>query len=282
MKSLTLLLLLLSARSASASCNRADLKAVLDAFFLSATTRAKSPSTAPPALASGARITQNNIALRSLAASAWSNTTSLRPAFRIDALDAEACAGAAFVLASQGAAAAPALMSVRVATSAAEPRRVRELEILNVLRGSHAFFAPQDFPAAAPAMWAAPQAAPAVSSRAELVRLANEYPSGIQAGDGSRIAAGASCPRVENGVHTTARCNVGLAMFKQPVTNRRWVADTLTGVVLGEFYFDKVAAKGLNYGLWLNEYFKIDGGKMVGIQACMKELPGKFVDLWAP
>ena len=280
MKSLTLLLLLLSARSASASCNRADLKAVLDAFFLSATTRAKSPSTAPPALASGARITQNNIALRSLAATAWSNTTALRSAFRIDALDAEACAGASFVLADQ--AGAPALMSVRVATSAAAPRAVRELEILNVLRGSHAFFSPQSFPASAPAMWAAPQAAPAVASRAELVRLADAYPSGIQAGDGSRIAAGASCPRVENGVQTAARCNVGLAMFKQPVTNRRWVADTLTGVVLGEFYFDKVAAKGLNYGLWLNEYFKIDGGKMVGIQACMKELPGKFVDLWAP
>jgi hypothetical protein len=123
--------------------------------------------------------------------------------------------------------------------------------------------------------------APVVGSRAELVRLANAYPSGIQAGDGSPIAAGASCPRVENGVRTTTWCNVGLAKFKQPVTNRRWVADTLTGVVLGEFYFDKVAGKGLNYGLWLNEYFKIDGGKMVGIQACMKELAGKFVDLWA-
>jgi hypothetical protein len=231
------------------------------------------------------RITQNNIRLPALASTALANLTTLRSAFRIDALDTTACVAATFVLANQrpatGGAAQPALMSMRVATSQAAPRVVGELEVLNVLRGSHAFFAPQSFPAAAPAMWSAPQAAPAVGSRAELIRLANEYPSGIQAGNGARIAAGATCPRVENGVKTTARCNIGLAKFKQPVTNRRWVADTLTGVVLGEFYFDKVAAKGLNYGLWLNEYFKIDGGKMVAIEACMKELPGKFVDLWA-
>jgi len=172
-------------------------------------------------------------------------------------------------------------MSVRIKTEDATTPAIKELEILNVLKGSHAFFRPESFPDDAPAMWSSPT--PGNLSRTELIRIANTYPSGIQAGDGSAIPGGTSCPRVENGVTTTTTCFKGLANFKQPVTNRRWVADTQTGVVLGGFYFDKPARFGYNYGLWLNEYFKIDGGKLSGIQACMKELGGvPFVDVWGP
>ena len=134
-------------------------------------------------------------------------------------------------------------------------------------------------PTRLPPLWSTPQNGNV--ARAQLISIANTYPSGIQAGDGSKIPGGATCPRIENGIQTSAKCYQGLAVFKQIVRDRRWVADTVTGVVLGEFYFDKVASKGANYGLWLNEYFKIDGGKLMGIQACMKQLPGKFVDFWA-
>jgi len=50
---------------------------------------------------------------------------------------------------------------------------------------------------------------------------------------------------------------------------------------LGEFYFDKVRQFNYTYGLWLNEYFKIEEGRLSGIQAVMKELGGvPFVDVW--
>jgi hypothetical protein len=181
------------------------------------------------------------------------------------------------MLVKQGDPEVPALMSIRIKTE--ESGAMKEVEILNVLKGSHMFFKPESFPKEAPAMWSSPTAGNL--TRSELQRIANLYPSGIQAGDGSAIPQGATCPRIENGVQTTTTCSKGLIAFKQPVRERRWVVDSLTGVVLGEFYFDKPAAKGLKYGLWLNEYFKIDNGKMVGIQAAMKELWGvPFTDVW--
>jgi hypothetical protein len=259
----------------AASCDRAHLKENIDSFFTSSIQKAKGIS-----MFHSAKISQNNQVLSSIEATAWSNITGFYKPFRIDSIDVEACTVASFVIVNENGRSGskePGLMSVRIKTED-NSKTVKELEILNVLKGSHAFFVPGSFPSTAPEMWSRSQAGS--FSREELIRRANTYPSGIQAGDGSNIPAGQTCPRIENGVQTTTNCNKGLNRFKQPVTNRRWVADTLTGVVLGEFYFDKVAAKGANYGLWLNEYFKIDNGKLMGIQACMKELPGKFVDVW--
>ena len=259
----------------AAICDRTHLKENMDTFFTSSIQKTKAVSNFH-----SAKISQNNQILSSIEATAWSNITGFYKPFRIDSIDVEACTIASFVIVNERGSSGskdPGLMSVRMKTED-NSQTVKELEILNVLKGSHAFFVPGSFPSTAPEMWSRPQAGRV--SREELIRRANTYPSGIQAGDGSSIPAGQTCPRIENGVQTTANCNKGLNRFKQPVTNRRWVADTLTGVVLGEFYFDKVAAKGLNYGLWLNEYFKIDDGKLIGIQACMKELPGRFVDVW--
>jgi hypothetical protein len=262
--------------STQALCTRDSLKANMDSFFTSSI-KQKSSLT----FSTSAKIGQNNQVLPSLQSSAWSNITGFYKPFRIDAIDTNACTMASFVLVTEKTPAGtvdPGLMSVRMKTEDGTST-IKELEILNVLKGSHMFFVPSSFPTSAPAMWSTPQVGN--FSRDELIRRANTYPSGIQAGDGSMIPAGPSCPRIENGVQTTTTCNKGLQMFKQPVTNRRWVADTLTGVVLGEFYFDKIAGRGANYGLWLNEYFKLDEGKLSGIQACMKELPGKFVDVFS-
>jgi hypothetical protein len=260
---------------ATAGCDRAQLKESMDTFFKSSIQKAKDMS-----IFHSAKVSQNNQVLPSIETSAWSNITGFYKPFRIDSIDTEACTMASFVMVNENSSSGspePGLVSVRMKTES-NSKIVKELEILNVLKGSHALFAPGTFPNTAAEMWS--KEVTGKFSREELIRRANTYPSGIQAGDGSDIPAGPTCPRIENGVQTTTNCNIGLAKFKQPVTNRRWVADTLTGVVLGEFYFDKVAAQGLNHGLWLNEYFKVDDGKLVGIQACMKELPGKFVDVW--
>lgn len=259
----------------SAACTRDTLQKSLETFTAKLNGAAYTISSAP-----NVKMTQNNIAFASLASSAWANTTSPYSNFKITAIDTEICTFAQFMLVKQRAengVEVPALMSVRIKTT--EAGDWSEVEILNVLKGSHAFFLPQSFPKEAPALWSTPTTGNL--TRAEIQRIANLYPSGIQAGDGSAIPQGETCPRIENGVQTTTTCAKGLFMFKQIVRDRRWVVDTSTGVVLGAFYFDKPASKGLTYGLWLNEYFKIDNGKMSGIQAAMKELGGvPFKDIW--
>lgn len=260
----------------SAACTRDALQKSLDNFTakLNGATSNLSP---PP----NVKISQNNILLTSLASSAWANTTSPYSDFKITAIDTEICTIAQFMIAKQkpadGGAEVPAMMSVRIKTT--EAGEWSEVEILNVLKGSHAFFKPDAYSAPAPPLWSTPT--PGNLSRTEIQRIANLYPSGIQAGDGSAIPQGPTCPRIENGVQTTTTCTKGLLMFKQIVRERRWVVDTVSGVVMGAFYFDKPASMGKNFGLWLNEYFKIEGGKMVGIQAAMKELGGvPFKDVW--
>jgi hypothetical protein len=271
--------LLSSIALASAACTRESLKGTAEAFVKAGIARKATDEAF--SFAPTARISQNNILLTSVAQTAYSNVTGFYKPFRVQAIDTEICTVATLLLANQKSMAGdvPSIMSIRIKTGPSGTS-IEELEILNVLKGSHMFFAPQTFPAEAPAMWSTPTAGGL--SRDALIKIANLYPSGIQAGDGSAIPGAPTCPRIENGVQTTATCYKGLAVFKQPVTNRRWIADTTTGVVLGGFYFDKPASKGTNYGLWLNEYFKIDNGKMAGIQAAMKELTGvPFKDVWA-
>jgi hypothetical protein len=275
MSFIKVLALSLYVASASAACTREALTATRDNFLKSSIEKA---GAAALTLAPNVRISQNNVVVKSVSDTAYANITGYYKPWRVQSIDSGDCQIATFFLANQGA--DPALVSIRIKTDG-EGKAIQELEVLNVLKGSHMFFAPQMFPNEAPAMWSSNT--DGGLSREKLIEIANTYPSGIQAGDGKDIPGAPTCPRIENGVQTTTNCNKGLAIFKQPVRDRRWVADTVTGVVLGGFYFDKPANIGAKFGLWLNEYFKIDNGKLAGIQAAMKELQGvPFVDVWGP
>jgi hypothetical protein len=273
----TLSILLSAAAAASAACSRQGLKSSMDDFLNSAIEKKSSLAVTSN---SPARISQNNVLLKSVTETAWSNITGFYNSFRVNSIDTEACQMASLVLLNEkgpDGKDAPAIVSIRIKT--AEDGKTRtQLEILNVLAGSHNFFAPQRFPNTAGEKWSTKTAGGL--SRAELIKIANEYPSGIQAGNGVKVPTAASCPRMENGVKTAEICNANLERFKQPVTNRRWVADTETGVVLGSFYFDKRERMKYEFGLFLNEYFKVDNGKLAGIEAAMKNLNGSFVDAW--
>jgi hypothetical protein len=264
---------------AAAACTREGLKAAVDSF-LSADKALKASESI--------KIAQNNIQLKGISETVRTSITGFYKPWRINAIDTEACTIASFVLLNlkEGGESAPALVSIRIKTEG-DSATVKELEVLNVQKGSHSFFSPQSFPDKEDALWTKPQKGNL--SRQQLIDAANKYPSAIQAGDGSGIKGGETCPRFENGVQTAGegrpnQCYQGLANFKQGVTNRRWTADTVTGVVLGEFYFDKRGNSKTpapeETGLWLNEYFKIDDGKLYAIQAAMKLYPGKFNDVW--
>lgn len=133
---------------AATHCTRVSLQATLDRFLSSL---ANPDKTATLPLAADVKIAQNNIRLDSVTETAWHNSTGFYKHFRITVLDTDICAVAAFVLVNQtaaqscgDAASVPAILSVRIKVNAAvKDGEVEELEILNVLKGSHAFFAPE-------------------------------------------------------------------------------------------------------------------------------------------
>jgi hypothetical protein len=283
--------LLLHAAGATAACTRDSLKSATDRFFSVATANSARSPTPPPALAPGAKITQNNQLLASLGQSAYGNITALASAFRVQSVDEQACTVATFAIVHErasGGGTAPAIVSLRLRTDAASGG-VAEVELLNALAGSHALFRPLEFPAAAPALWSAPLPGPA--PRDELLRVVDSYPTGMAAGDSSKVLARADCPRFENGYKTTDHCGQNMDLFKWPVTDRRYVVDTTTGVAMASMFFHYKLGKGKmmeqgirpangTTGLWLHEYFKIEGGQIVNVQAAMQTLAAEYKDVW--
>jgi hypothetical protein len=234
------------------------------------------------------KITQNNQLLPNLAASAYANITGFAKGYRLDAIDTDLCQIATFALPSEGA--ATAVMSTRLKVAGADGA-ITEIEILNALKGSHALFNTANFPDKTPGVWLAPQGSAPIT-RAELVNIVDTYPQGLQVGKDEGVLAGADCPRLENGVQTTKHCNVGMNNFRWPVTDRRWVADTKTGVTMGAFFFHYRNGTGLmnqrgirsnssKTGLWLHEYFKVQDRKIVDVSAAMQTLDAEYKDVWA-
>jgi hypothetical protein len=284
--------LLLHAAGAAAACTRDALKSATERFFsLAIANTGHLPAPAPPLLAPGAKITQNNQLLASLAQSSYGNITGLASGFRVQAVDEQACAVATMAVANERTAAggsAPAIVSLRLRLDGAGGS-VTEVELLNALNGSHALFRPLELPAAAPPLWSAPLARPA--PRAELLRVVDSYPTGMAAGDSSVVLARADCPRFENGYKTTDHCGQNMDLFKWPVTDRRYVLDATTGVAMASFFFHYKLGKGKmmeqgirpangTTGLWLHEYFKIENGQIVNVQAAMQTLAAEYKDVW--
>jgi hypothetical protein len=275
------------------ACSRSDMQNTLDGFFQSAFDRSSSAKQGALSLSPDVRITQNNILLKSLEDSAWGNITSFYNKWKITVIDTEVCEAACYCILNQKSTTqkqVPAIMGIRIKQDA-NSGRIREVEMVNLLDGGpgilRGMFRPDNnetYSDATETFWQSSQNGNV--SRAELIKVANSYPDGIQAGDGKNIPIGNACPRWENGVQTAGGskifknttqpryCRDGLDEFKQPVEYRRWLADTETGVVLGLFYFSHrksplVDAFDKEWGNWLNEFFKIQNGKMVGVHAIM-------------
>jgi hypothetical protein len=277
--------LLLSAALCSAGCTRESLRAASDAFFKSAFAKSATPAFE---ISSNVKITQNNQLLSNLAASAYANITGFAKGYRLDAIDTDLCQIATFALPNEGT--GVAVMSIRIKVSGRDGA-VTEVEILNALKDSHALFNITNFPEKTPAVWLAPQGATQIS-RAELVKIVDTYPQGLQTGKDEGVLAGVDCPRLENGVQTTGHCNIGMNNFIWPVTDRRWVADTKTGVTMGSFFFHYRNGTGIlnqrgirsnssKTGLWLHEYFKVQDGKLISVSAAMQTLDAEYKDIWA-
>jgi hypothetical protein len=105
----------------SAACVRSDLQNTLDGFFQSAFHRASGAKGGRPSLSADAKITQNNILLKSLEDSAWGNTTSFYNRWGISVVDTEICEVACYCILNQKSPAqkqVPAILGIRIKTDA--------------------------------------------------------------------------------------------------------------------------------------------------------------------
>jgi hypothetical protein len=188
-----------------------------------------------------------------------------------------------------------AIASLRIRLS---QEKVTEIEILKATKGSHALFAPEAYSNSAPAIWHESNRLPLngtsqASQRTNIVSIADSYAQALQEGNNTMALASFTCPRLENGSQTTEHCGANMDLFRWPVTDRRWVADIKTGVVMGSFFFHykngkgKMSQMGLKdrgpdskVGLWLHEYFKIEAGRIVAVSAAMKTLGADYKDVW--
>jgi len=136
--------------------------------------------------------------------------------------------------------------------------------------------------------------------RSEMIEAADQYFSGLQAHDGSKVPHVAGCERVENGFKVTHRrrdavaqaaatvpaagaptaaqeelsgdCTAGFEMFAHSISeasHRRFpVVDEEAGVVMGATLFHRPPEATLKRNL-LTEYFFIKSGKISAIYAAM-------------
>jgi hypothetical protein len=172
------------------------------------------------------------------------NRARYTPTFKVQAIDNLACQGARYTVVTQHNSSGlfPALISIRLAL-ADRDGPITELEILNVIQGDHILFSPKRFERRTPALYNSSQSFPpgakitpntTVQNRAGLIKTANTYLEGVEKGDNKLVRAGPNCPRISNGYQTSGHCDQGMQQFKWPVENRRWIADTETGVAFGK------------------------------------------------
>jgi hypothetical protein len=288
---------LATASLVAGECTREALIGARDAFF-------KGPSGGAK-LAPSAKVAFNQ-KITPLAQTPYSKLTGFTQ-LNVQAVDSFSCEIATFRVSSSQ------LISIRLKID--EAGTISEVDILQAVSGDQ-FFRPSGFPSTTPAIFTAkqkPGVPPTVPksfnvksqghpgvpkadlkpatckvgtgearelTRTELIFVANSYADGLNGAPwDSCIFAGSSCPRNENGVVTTNNCGVGAGVFGFTTKGRRWVADTETGVVLGQFYFDYskygAAAMAAPFNLFLHEYIKVDAAKLAYIFAPMKNLATK-------
>lgn len=168
-------------------------------------------------------------------------------------------------------AATPALVSFRLMLEDSDGP-VKEVEVMNVVKGQHILFYPDKFENSTPDLFTSGQVSDEVhkkQSRQEIISVANTYLEGVQSGNNSLVKAGPTCPRISNGLQTSGHCDQGMQQFKWPVDSRRWIADTETGVAFGVFIFRGALKVDNKTGDYINEYLKIRDGRIQEIRAVM-------------
>ena len=264
--------------AATASCDRACLKGVLTAYLDAMV--AHKVASAPTA--ANVRFTEDTQDLK-LGEGLWKTVTGLGT-YRQDFIDVQRGVAGSHVVVKEGD--TQGLLAVRLKVV---NRRITEVETLvthDAKQGS--LFDLANLKAATPVM-NRPLTGAERTSRDEIVHVATYYPAGLKAGSFSQIDSpfAPEAYRIENGVYTAGpactRSETCKSVRDQPLgAGRKGFQERLMAVDedLGVAWLRMSWARSNGMRLVVNEAFKVSGGKLIAVEAFMKELPVATTSGW--
>lgn len=263
---------------ASAACSRIELAAADAAFGSAITTHHEFP-TAPDV-----KVSENMKMLAGLNdTSIHKYTGRIKPNFRMQAIDEQACSIMSMLLINEGPETPSptpenpggvTILSYRL-TLAGEGKPVSEIEILATNKDEKpGFFEPFSYPDEIPELWHSP--APMNHTRQQVLDVAESYVQGIEEACPECVKSTPECRRIENGYTIPPACNEQFEFMGFPVYARRWVVDPMAGLVVGLYFFGPSGSPGL----FTHEWFAVRDGLIQEISANFLVSEEGMVDVW--
>jgi len=272
---LIVLALSVSPAFAQSSCDRECLKGFLTQYLKAMV--AHDPKALP--LAPNTRFTENTKTLP-LGEGLWKEATGLRN-YRQDFLDVRDGQAASHVIVE--ASGNPVMLAFRLKIA---NKKISEIETMVTRnRTDGAIFMPENLKEPQAAMNVVPTAAQKMS-RAELIRVAEFYPTGLKVGgsfDAVKAPFAPDAYRIENGRGMAGgQTNIGSAriMAHPDVSYRIAVVDEEMGIVLMYLDFGDTNSYGPGNALTTFEAFKVYGGQLHAVEAFIKIMPANTPSGW--
>jgi hypothetical protein len=273
---LIVLALFASPAFAQSSCDRECLKGFITQYLKAMV--AHDPKAL--SLAPNTRFTENTRTMP-LGEGLWKEATGLRN-YRQDFLDVRDGQAASHVIVE--ASGNPIMLAVRLKIA---DKKISEIETMVTRnRTDGAIFMPENLKEPQAAMNVVPTAAQKMS-RAELIRIAEFYPTGLKVGgsfDAVKAPFAPDAYRIENGrgMAGGAQTNIGSSrvMPHPDVSYRIAVVDEEMGIVLMYLDFGDTNSYGPGNALTTFEAFKVYGGQLHAVEAFIKIMPANTPSGW--
>jgi hypothetical protein len=231
-------------------------------------------------LASNTRFTENTKTLP-LGEGLWKEATGLR-SYRQDFLDVREGQAASHVIVEANG--NPIMLAVRLKIA---DNKISEIETMVTRnRTDGAIFSPENLKEPQAAMNVVPTAAQKMS-RAELIRIAEFYPTGLKVGgsfDAVKAPFAPDAYRIENGrgMAGAAQTNIGSQriMAHPDVSYRIAAVDEEMGIVLMYLDFGDTNSYGPGNALTTFEAFKVYGGQLHAVEAFIRIMPANTPSGW--
>jgi hypothetical protein len=266
--------------SAQTSCNRECLRGFITDYLNSMI--AHNPKSLP--LATVVRFTEDTKTLP-LGEGLWKGASKLRP-YRQDFLDVREGQAASHVIVEEGG--NPVMLALRLKIA---DKKITEIEtMVTRSRTEGAIFSVDALQMPKAAMNVVPEAAQKMS-RAELIRIAEFYPTGLKVGgtfDAVHAPFAPDAYRLENGsmmAGAGARAgseNIGAQrIIAHPDVSYRIAAvDEELGIVLMRLDFGDTNSYGAGNALTCFEAFKVYGGQIHAVEAFIRIMPANTPSGW--
>jgi hypothetical protein len=268
------------AQARSSNCDRECLRGFITDYLNAMI--AHKPQSLP--LAAGARFTEDTKTLP-LGEGLWKGASKLRP-YRQDFLDVREGQAASHVIVEENG--MPIMLALRLKIA---DKKITEIETMVTRnRTEGALFSIEALQTARPAMNVVPDASQRMS-RAELIRIAEFYPTGLKVGGNFDAVQAPFAPeayRIENG---GVMAGPGARAGSENIRTQRVIAhpdvsyriaavDEELGIVLMRLDFGNTNSYGAGNALTCFEAFKVYGGQIHAVEAFIRIMPENTPSGW--